>query len=91
MAGRDPDSYEHADECWFERPAHRTLAFGVGPHRCLGMHLARRIMVIALEEWHSRIPEYRLDPDRPAITYYSPIRGVMSLPLLIDAPEDSTN
>ena len=83
MAGRDPEAYERADECWFERPAHRTLAFGVGPHRCLGMHLARRIIAIALQEWHSRIPNYRLDPDSPPISYYSPVRGVMTLPLLI--------
>jgi cytochrome P450 len=91
MAGRDPDTYERADECWFDRPPHRTLAFGVGPHRCLGMHLARRIMVIALEEWHSRIPEYTLDPNRQAITYYSPVRGVMSLPLLIGSAKHSTS
>jgi len=83
MAGRDPAAYERADECWFERPPHRTLAFGVGPHRCLGMHLARRIVAVALQEWHSRIPNYRLDPDSPPITYYSPVRGVMTLPLLI--------
>jgi len=83
MAGRDPAEFDRADECWPERPPHRTLAFGVGPHRCLGMHLARRIIAIALREWHDRIPTYRLDPDSPPITYYSPVRGVMTLPLLI--------
>lgn len=83
MAGRDPQSYERPDECWFERPPHRTLAFGVGPHRCLGMHLARRIITVALQEWHARIPNYRLDPDSPPISYYSPVRGVMTLPLLL--------
>jgi cytochrome P450 len=83
MAGRDPEAYERPDECWFERPPHRTLAFGVGPHRCLGMHLARRIIAVALEEWHSRIPKYRIDPDSAPISYYSPVRGMLSLPLLI--------
>ncbi|TAM65248.1 cytochrome P450 [Mycobacterium sp.] len=83
MAGRDPEAYERVDDCWFDRPPHRTLAFGVGPHRCLGMHVARRIIAVALREWHSRIPNYRLDPDSPPISYYSPVRGVMSLPLLI--------
>lgn len=85
MAGRDPEVYERADECWFDRPPSRTLAFGVGPHRCLGMHLARRIVATALREWHSRIPDYRLDPDSPPVTYYSPVRGVMSLPLRLGA------
>jgi len=83
MAGRDAQAYERADDCWFHRPAHRTLAFGVGPHRCLGMHLARRIIAVALQQWHARIPTYRLDPDSPPITYYSLIRGVMTLPLFI--------
>jgi cytochrome P450 len=83
MAGRDPQAYERADECWIDRSPHRTLAFGVGPHRCLGMHLARRIVAVALREWHARIPDYRLDPESPPITYYSPVRGVMTLPLLI--------
>ncbi|MEB3071681.1 cytochrome P450 [[Mycobacterium] vasticus] len=83
MAGRDPDVYDRADECLLDRPPNRTLAFGVGPHRCLGMHLARRIITVAMREWHARIPDYRLDPDGPPISYYSPVRGVMSLPLLI--------
>jgi cytochrome P450 len=36
------------------------LAFGAGPHRCLGMHLARHELVIALTEWHKRIPDYEV-------------------------------
>jgi cytochrome P450 len=36
------------------------LAFGAGPHRCLGMHLARHELVIAVTEWHKRIPDYEV-------------------------------
>jgi cytochrome P450 len=41
------------------------LAFGAGPHRCLGMHLARHELVIALTEWHKRIPDYEIATDEP--------------------------
>lgn len=41
------------------------LAFGAGVHRCLGMHLARHELVIALTEWHKRIPDYEVATDEP--------------------------
>jgi cytochrome P450 len=41
------------------------FAFGRGPHRCLGSHLARLELRLILEEWHSRIPEYTLAQDKP--------------------------
>ena len=40
------------------------LAFGAGPHRCMGMHLARHELVIALAEWHKRIPDYEVATDQ---------------------------
>ena len=44
----------------FAREANRHLAFGAGPHRCLGSHLARLELRVALEQWHRRIPDYRI-------------------------------
>jgi cytochrome P450 len=86
MAGLDPRVFDQPDEVDFDRPSTRHLGFGVGPHRCLGMHLARRIITVALEEWHSRIPDYRLDPASPPIAHYSPGRGLLRLPLVFGAP-----
>ena len=40
------------------KPTH--LGFGGGIHRCLGSHLARRELRLTIEEFHARIPEYRL-------------------------------
>ncbi|MHC0054674.1 cytochrome P450 [Actibacterium sp. D379-3] len=58
LAGRDPEEFENPDEVRFERAA-RGLSFGYGPHLCVGMHLARREMRIAMEEFLANIPEFR--------------------------------
>jgi cytochrome P450 len=59
-ANRDPRKFERPDEFVIDRGPNPHIAFGLGPHRCLGMHLARRELIIAFEEWHARIPNYRL-------------------------------
>jgi cytochrome P450 len=56
---RDPDTFEHPDEIHIDRDANRHLAFGAGIHRCLGSHLGRRELVVALEEFLSRMPGFR--------------------------------
>ena len=59
-ATRDPEQFEDGATVRFDRPVNNHIAFGAGPHRCLGSHLARRELRVALEEWHRAIPEYRL-------------------------------
>jgi len=61
-ANVDPAEFDDAAEVRFDREVNRHLAFGGGVHRCLGSHLARRELRIALREWHRRIPEYELQP-----------------------------
>lgn len=59
-ATRDETKYADPAKVDFTRTdATGHLAFAAGPHKCLGTHLARREMNIALEEWHKRIPHYR--------------------------------
>ena len=60
-ANRDPQVYERADEYVIDRTGNHHLGFAGGAHRCLGAHLARREMQIALEEWLRVIPDFRLD------------------------------
>jgi cytochrome P450 len=59
-ANRDPRVFEDPTTFKLDRYGNKHLGFAGGPHRCLGAHLARQEMAIALEEWHRRIPEYRL-------------------------------
>jgi cytochrome P450 len=84
-AARDPHEFEDAHLVDFDRPANRHTAFGAGPHRCLGSHLARRELRIAFEEWHKRIPEYQLAPDTSTDDLHEVTSGVLSfdrLPLV---------
>jgi cytochrome P450 len=62
-ACRDPQLFDNPNEVVLDRQPNGHIAFGAGPHRCLGSHLARRELRVALEEWHKRIPNYRIDPD----------------------------
>jgi cytochrome P450 len=59
-ANRDPREFPNADTVLIDREDNRHIAFGVGPHRCLGSHLARLELRVAMEMWHERIPHYRL-------------------------------
>jgi cytochrome P450 len=49
----------------FDRGTKSHIDFGTGVHRCLGSHLARMELRVALEALHDRIPDYAIDPDRP--------------------------
>jgi cytochrome P450 len=64
-ANRDPEEFPDADRVIIDRPANRHIAFGAGPHRCLGSHLARQELRIGLMDWHARIPDYRLVEGEP--------------------------
>lgn len=64
-ADLDPREYPEPENFDMDREGSH-IAFNAGPHRCLGSHLARVELNILYEEWLSRVPEFRLDPDRPA-------------------------
>ena len=64
-ANTDERAWERPDEVDFHREANAHIAFGGGVHRCLGSHLARMELRVALEEWHAAVPDYSLLPDNP--------------------------
>jgi cytochrome P450 len=80
-ANTDGTEFTNANGVDFGREANRHLAFGAGPHRCLGSNLARTELRVALEEWHRRIPDYRIADDAE-LTYSLGIRQTSELPLV---------
>jgi cytochrome P450 len=80
-AGRDGGQYPDPDEFRLDRFPNPHLAFGAGPHRCAGAHLARLELRIALEEWHRRIPDYEIAGREPIPEYVGAVAGLTALPL----------
>jgi cytochrome P450 len=80
-ATRDPRAFADAGVVDFDRRPNNHLAFGLGPHRCLGSHLARQELQIALAEWHARIPDYRIPDGVSAIEHADQVLGLDTLPL----------
>jgi cytochrome P450 len=83
-ANRDPSVIDRAREVDFRREGIPHYAFGAGPHRCLGSHLARQELAIALREWHKRIPDYELATDEPVLEHRGTVHGISHLPLRWD-------
>ena len=82
-ANRDPEAFPDADKVLIDRSPNPHIGFGAGAHRCLGSHLARRELKIALEEWHRRIPQYELRPGA-TVTEHGGQIGLDNLPLRWD-------
>jgi len=74
-ANRDPARFSDPDryDIFRDRTGVKHLAFAAGPHVCLGQHLARVEMTRALNAILDKLPDLRLDTDKPA----PEIRGTM--------------
>ncbi|MCB2067690.1 MAG: cytochrome P450 [Erythrobacter sp.] len=65
VANRDPDVFDNPQKIDLDRKVNRHVTFGVGPHRCIGSHLAKREVMVTLQQWLKRIPDFELAPDQP--------------------------
>ena len=83
-ANRDPSATDCARQVMLDRAPAAHYAFGAGPHRCLGSHLARQELTIFLREWHARHPEYELATDEPILEHRGSVHGIAHLPLRWD-------
>jgi cytochrome P450 len=82
-ANTDDTAHPGVDCVDLERDPNPHIAFGGGVHRCLGSHLARLELRVALREFHKRIPNYSLAPG--TVLEYTPgLRSVENLPIVFD-------
>jgi cytochrome P450 len=79
IANRDPNEFPEPEKIDLTREDNRHTAFAYGPHRCLGSHLARREIVVGLEEWLKRIPTFRIKEGTAPITYGGHVFGIEKL------------
>jgi cytochrome P450 len=84
-ANRDEEAFADAERVLLDRTDNRHLAFGSGIHRCLGAHLARMELRVALEEWLCALPSFCLDPGADVEWTGGQARGPRTLPLVWDA------
>lgn len=81
-AGNTDDvEFGDGDTVRFDRDPNRHMAFGGGIHRCLGSHLARQELRVALREWHKRFPEYHVKPG-VELDYTTGIRSIDYFPMV---------
>ena len=83
-ANRDPAMFAAPDTVMIDRTENRHAAFGLGIHRCIGAHLARMEITIALQEWLRAIPEFELEPGARVTWSSGAVRGPRSLPLILN-------
>jgi cytochrome P450 len=83
-ADMDPKKFQNPEVCDFRREEKTHIAFGAGPHRCLGSHLARVELQIITEVALSRLRNIRLDPQHPPRFHGGHVIGPESLALVWD-------
>lgn len=65
----DPAEFECPRDVKLDREPNRHFTLAGGAHRCLGSHLARRELRIALGECLKRIPPFRIKPESDVTVY----------------------
>jgi cytochrome P450 len=86
LAGADLDAARFEDPARYDldREDKVHIAFGAGPHRCLGSHLARVELQIVYEELLAGLPTFKIDPERPPKFHGGHVLGLDSLDLVWD-------
>jgi len=87
-ANHDPTRWDRPDDFDIFRPSQPHIAFGVGIHMCLGMHLARMEMATAVDRLLDRCPNLRPHPERWTVDdvhiHGQSFRSPTTLPVVFD-------
>jgi cytochrome P450 len=81
-ANLDPAAFDDPLTVRLDRESNRHAGFATGRHRCLGSHLARLELRVAMDEFHRRIPHYHVDPDDKVVHSAVGVRIAHHLPLV---------
>ena len=81
-ASLDPRQYDNPAEINFDREDRKHLAFGRGPHQCIGSFLARTELRVFLQEWLKRIPDFSVKPGARIRVRVGSANALESLPLI---------
>ena len=82
VANRNESVFENALRIDLHREINNHLTFGAGPHRCVGSHLAKTEVTIALQEWLRRIPDFEVEAGAQIQGHLGPTLGFSHLPLV---------
>lgn len=87
-ANHDETEFDRPDEIILDRAPNRHVAFGLGPHRCIGSHLARLMSAVMVKAVLDRIPDYQVDVDNVHQYLGNPsMTGLGKLPVLFTPGE----
>ena len=81
-ANRDPQKFPDPDRYDVTRDVHDHVGFGQGVHMCMGMHLARREIILLLEALRRRVERFEVTAE-PTVAYNNSIRAYAALPVKV--------
>jgi cytochrome P450 len=82
-ANRDPETFTEPEEIVLDRHPNRHVTFGYGVHRCLGRHVARLELDVALRHMLGLLPAFTLAPQGRIEWSFGENRGIRSLPVTL--------
>lgn len=91
LISRDDAAFEGGENVDISAGNRRHMAFGTGPHTCLGLHLARLIIRCAIDEWLNVIPSFKVADGEDVQCTGGAVLTMVSMPLTWTVEKDSVS